>query len=87
MAGRFITKWEIVCGMVRMVGGGGGRAGSPAAVRDRFSLEGMLILLLFVAVRVRSSEAQSWMNLWPSEQWAWTKFWTCKCQILSSRDG
>lgn len=34
VAGRFITKWEIVCGIVMIVGGKIGSDGG--ALRDRF---------------------------------------------------
>lgn len=54
VAGRFMTKCEIVWGMVRRVGEGGGMRG---AERERRVLEGMEMVFWEVALRLRSSSA------------------------------
>lgn len=74
VAGRFMTKWEIVCGMVMAVEGGIGSDG--AAFLERFL--GIEMVFWWVAVRERRSSAARWMKVFPSSQKGRTKFSTLR---------
>ena len=71
-AGRFMTKWEIVCGIVRIVGSGMGSVG--LALNMRFA--GMEMVFWLVAVRWRMESAAWWMKVWPSSLKGRTKWLT-----------
>jgi len=58
-AGRFMTKWLIVCGIVRTVGFGTGSVG--LALNVRFA--GMEMVFWLVVVRSRIESAAWWMNV------------------------
>ncbi len=64
VAGRFMTKWLMVCGMVMMVGGSMGA--EEGALRER-SLGIEMVFSLLEASERRSSAAWR-MNVWPSSQ-------------------
>lgn len=77
VAGRFMTKWLIVWGIVMVVGGGMGCEGG--AFRERF---GWIVMVLFlVAVSCRRSSAACWMKVCPSSQNGWTNFSTFEYNI------
>ena len=73
MAGRFMTKWEIVWGMVRIFEEGGG----GAAPRVRFERVRIVIVFWDVAFRWRRRSAACWMKVWPSSLKGWTISDTC----------
>ncbi len=64
VAGRFMTKWEIVCGIVMIVGSEAGSDG--LALRESFL--GIEMVFWWVAVRFRRSSTACWIKTWPSSQ-------------------
>jgi len=75
VAGRFITKWLIVWGMVTTRGSSLPEGEEDAALRENFT--GILTLFSLNNVVSRTFLAACLMKVWPSSQKAWTKFQTC----------
>jgi len=77
-AGRFMTKWLMVCGIVRMVGGAVGEVGLEA--NGRFA--GMEMVFWFVVVRSRIESTAWWMKVWPSSLKGRTKWLTWRELVI-----
>lgn len=73
VAGRFMTKWLIVWGMVTIRGS----SDEEEAAAFREILTGILTLFLLNVVISRTFLAACLMKVWPSSQNAWTKSQTC----------
>jgi hypothetical protein len=82
-AGKFMTKWDIVCGMVRILGSG---TGSEAlALYTRFA--GIETVFWWVEVRCKMESAAWWMKVWPSWLNGRTKCLTWKGLVIYLRCG